>query len=230
MTIPTSALNDPRWTKLPNKRQNGLLEEHRYSEVHAAWWDSTYDWFKEKCNEQGIVVDEVYFSGFYSQGDGACFEGWVHSWATLLPLIKREAWLTTALDESWRLSIRTSQRYSHSGTMSTSFTAELAENPYDEEEELLQHSAWGIANPLTQADLDALEEDILRHCRDLADEAYRALEEEYDHLTSDETVVGWILDNLDDDELRDPDEEYDCGEQEDSGDEQVDHSRQLELF
>jgi len=44
--------------------------------------NTSYDWdqfitddFKEKMNAIGFVVSNTYFSGFWSQGDGACFEG-----------------------------------------------------------------------------------------------------------------------------------------------------------
>ena len=39
------------------------------------WWDSVYDDAKEIGKLMGIDIDNIYFSGFSSQGDGACFEG-----------------------------------------------------------------------------------------------------------------------------------------------------------
>jgi hypothetical protein len=53
-----------------------LIEKYRYFNVEwGAWWDCTYEMFKERMMEQGILVTDIYFSGFCSQGDGACFEG-----------------------------------------------------------------------------------------------------------------------------------------------------------
>ena len=42
------------------------------------WYDATFDDAKQCLALAGFTVDKIYFSGFSSQGDGACFEG---SWA-----------------------------------------------------------------------------------------------------------------------------------------------------
>ena len=39
------------------------------------WWDSVYEDTKEIGKLMGIDIEEIYFSGFWSQGDGACFVG-----------------------------------------------------------------------------------------------------------------------------------------------------------
>lgn len=39
------------------------------------WFDSVYDGFREDLALLGIEVDEMYFTGFWSQGDGASFSG-----------------------------------------------------------------------------------------------------------------------------------------------------------
>jgi hypothetical protein len=46
--------------------QNGLEYE---------WWDHTYDTAKDAGRILGIDMDAIFFSGFWSQGDGACFTG-----------------------------------------------------------------------------------------------------------------------------------------------------------
>ena len=40
------------------------------------WWDSVYEDAKEVGECLGIRVDDISFSGFYSQGDGCCFSGY----------------------------------------------------------------------------------------------------------------------------------------------------------
>lgn len=40
------------------------------------WWDSVYDDAKEVGECLGVRVDDISFSGFYSQGDGCCFSGY----------------------------------------------------------------------------------------------------------------------------------------------------------
>lgn len=39
------------------------------------WWDFTFECAKEIGKLIGINIDDIYFSGFSSQGDGACFVG-----------------------------------------------------------------------------------------------------------------------------------------------------------
>lgn len=39
------------------------------------WWDSVYEDAKVIAALMGIKITNIYFSGFASQGDGACFEG-----------------------------------------------------------------------------------------------------------------------------------------------------------
>lgn len=227
-----SVLDHPRWAKLPSKRQEELLGEYRGVNVDHDWWDFLFEDFTNRCAAQGIGVSagDIHFSGFCSQGDGACFEGYVNDWAKILDAIKRPELLDLAEEHCWRYNVYSRGRYSHSGTMSGELNAELPENPYDEEEDPLRFTAWNLANPMTQCDLDELESDLLAHFRGLADDLYSDLEQEYDYFTDDEQVVDWILDNLDDDELRDPDEDLDEEpEQEDEGGQETD-TRQLELF
>ncbi len=39
------------------------------------WWDDVYESAKEVGKIIGIDINNIYFSGFYSQGDGVCFDG-----------------------------------------------------------------------------------------------------------------------------------------------------------
>jgi hypothetical protein len=61
-----------------------LIDKYRHINVeHVEWWDSEYDCFKQDMAEVGIEVDNIYFSGFWSQGDGACFEGKIDNMAVV---------------------------------------------------------------------------------------------------------------------------------------------------
>jgi len=52
-----------------NARQNYI--EH----IDWPWWEETYKYLKNMCKNFGLEITDIWFSGFYSQGDGACFEG-----------------------------------------------------------------------------------------------------------------------------------------------------------
>ena len=58
--------DDAKETAIANYRENNLDYE---------WWDCSFDVFKTMGVLMGIDIDAIYFSGFASQGDGACFEG-----------------------------------------------------------------------------------------------------------------------------------------------------------
>ena len=218
-----TALEDPRWLALSKERRDALLEKHRNTNVeHVEWYDSVYEQFIENCAEKGIRVathdvrtvggktfaqPSIYFSGFWSQGDGACFEGWVDDWPKFFAaagcpeLTDLYEKLTDPLSLSWTHS----GHYYHSDC--TSFSSELwASNPYDPDDDVLQYAAWSTIMK-DGAVFDEKENDLIEFVRGLMDELYKDLEEEHDYLTDDERVVEHILDHCEDELVEDEDEE-----------------------
>lgn len=218
-----TSLEDPRWLALSEERRDALLEKHRNTNVeHVEWWKDVYERFDEDCVEKGIhvghhnikvvsgktvVKPSIYFSGFYSQGDGACFDGSVNDWpkfltacgrADLVPMYEK-------LDHFLVLSWGHSGHYYHSGC--TDFGSDLyIENPFDEENDVLQYATW---DTITEGGniFDALEDDFIKYVRSLMDDLYTTLEEEHDYLTDDERVVEYILDHCEDELVEDEEEE-----------------------
>lgn len=217
-----TALEDPRWLALSEERRDALLEKHRDANVFDEWWDSVYEMFAEDCAEKGVEVDthtirtvggkqaqrhSIYFSGFWSQGDGACFGGRVNDWpkflvacgrADLVPMYEK-------LDHTLVLSWCHSGRYYHSGC--TDFGSDLyTENPFDEEDDVLQYATW---DTITEGGniFDALEDDFIKYVRSLMDDLYKQLEEEHDYLTSDEAIAEYILGHCEEELVEEDDEE-----------------------
>lgn len=204
-----SALEDPRWTALPKHRQDELLEKYRYWDVCSSfeWWDCIEEQFKEECLNVGIRVDKMYFSGFGSQGDGACFRGRVVDWAAYLTELKFGQYIKFASACGWSYYVTTSGRYNHSGTMQGEADLGLTDeyfNPHDPDEDPLRHDAWNLVNKDVPTDLilGQIEDSITSDFRTRADDLYRRLEKEHDYLTSDEYVVERLLDEMSDEELR----------------------------
>lgn len=130
----------------------------------------------------------VWFSGFWSQGDGACFEdhlsyargasqkirdyasqdATLHGIADRLQAIQRRNFYQLAAEVSYR------GRYSHEYTMSVEVTRD---------------------SPVWQPPTEGTEEIVIEALRDLARWLYRQLEAEYDHLTSDDAVEDAIVGN-----------------------------------
>jgi hypothetical protein len=189
-----------RFNALPARQRDEILDKHRHWNVdHIEWWDSTYDCFKRDMEIIGIEVDKMYFSGFYSQGDGACFEGLVGDWPKFLESVGYTCPALTALAaEAWGFSVKHSGHYYHENC--THFSSDMVSpDDYSEsemDEFVYAHSPYktDIQNAAFVAILkgynfssleDEFEEAFKAHMRAL----YNQLEAEYDDLTSDESVL-----------------------------------------
>lgn len=200
----TMMTDQRRWDLLPESQQERLLEEHRDWNVRDfEWWDFVYESFTERLsNDYGIHVFDMRFSGFWSQGDGASFCGQVDDWIKVLRAINQPELLQWANECDWRFSSSYGDsRYCHANTMSFSEDITMDECPYDEEDEKLQYDVWHLVRP-SDKDLENLESKLADLFKDLAYELYRELDDEYEHLTSDESVIDAIMNHFSDEELK----------------------------
>jgi len=145
------------------------------------WWDCVYEDAKECAKLIGIDIDRIYFSGFYSQGDGACFEGnygYKKGGAKALkqhaPKDKELANIADGLQELQRknfyslsASVRHRGHYHHE--MCTEFSIENTRH------------AYGDVDSDTEESLKDLLRDFMRWI-------YRRLEAEWEYLNSDASV------------------------------------------
>ena len=190
------------------------LAREKYGRAPVDWDEYVYDRFKEEGRDKGFSIDEIQFSGFYSQGDGASWTGRVNlmmfiehfikpehpefsKYAVLLELM-RNGWV----DEVMCIS-RRSFHYNHSGTMSSDSIRSVADLGQNNGATLEK----GILAGATVFELDQaidsenlilrLEELVLDEAKDYADEIYKALREEYEGYTSEEAfkeliyINGW---------------------------------------
>lgn len=178
-----------------------LLEKHRDINVHDDWWQPTYDAFADEMRLKGIRVDRMFFSGFSSQGDGACFEGRVDDWSLFLPTVGVTCLaVVTLAKEHWCLSVEHRGRYyhehcthfdiympnpeDHGRIYYGSFAERYTPHPWDADD--IRTNAWLAL--LQQVDYSKLEEDMQEAFRDHMGDLYKRLGKEYDYLTSDEVV------------------------------------------
>jgi hypothetical protein len=129
----------------------------------------------------GINIDKVYFSGFSSQGDGACFEGsyeykkgWKKALKEYAPNCKEVLEIAQGLQalqstNFYKLSAQVVQsgHYNHSGCTSIEVTE--------------KETGYSIG--------DDIEEEMKSLLRDFMDWIYKSLETEYEYQTSEKAFL-----------------------------------------
>lgn len=186
-----------------------LIERYRDINVDDNWWqDEIYAFTEELFRRTGVTVStkDVYFSGFWSQGDGACF---MLGAELLADFLLRMGWQDTypALfaDENATFSVSRpyGRGYSHSGTM----YADIEHRPDDWIADAFMKAVEQARYTAACAEQEACTKDIQDFFRAEADRLYASLEKAYEYLTSDEAVWEAILAN----DLHIQEEEEDVG-------------------
>jgi len=181
------------------------MEKHRYINVeHHEWWDCVYEDFKEDMREVGIDVTRMYFSGFWSQGDGACFEGGFDNVLTYLDHHHKDQYpmIRKLLEHDGCVYVRCahSGHYYHANCTEFWVVADTLTDKVPQPTEFPGTIVEQWQEQL-QDEMDDFEGDVIEQWRSYMDDLYRKLEEAYDYLVSDEAVWETIEANeLDEDE------------------------------
>jgi hypothetical protein len=170
-----------QFNELSEESKNVAREWYRNGNFDYPWHEGTVDDFK--ANQKEFNVEQVYFSGFYSQGDGAMFEYSDISSQykeQLIDGLKLPEWKKRVLKKYTYISCsgKHSGHYYHERSCSHSFNIEADNGAqyYPNIERLID---------LVAADIeDAIEQNYISIAREL----YRNLEKEWDELNSDESV------------------------------------------
>ena len=170
-------INLYQFDELNEETKKKVLEKFRYINVEWDWYEPVYEGFKEIVSEYGIEIDDMNFSGFYSQGDGASFTGEISDFKKFAEKtgLEKLARFSKVIEENLVMKIkRYSSNYYHSGSVYADVYGSYVSHP-------------AIENPI---------EGKLREVKEeLCEKLYRILEEEYDYLTSDEVVKETIIAN-----------------------------------
>ena len=185
-----------KFDELSDEAKQTAIDSNRSWNVQDfEWWDSSFESFADAAELFGLDIRQtrkslmdgtfrrdpaIYFSGFSSQGDGACFDGYyTHKKGALkatkqafpgdseLLCIVRDL-QTLQQRNFYQLTATTKHRghYNHSGCMD--ITVDRADG---------------------KAVSDDDEESLKQLLRNFADWIYSSLEKEYDYLTSDEAIA-----------------------------------------
>lgn len=182
-----------------SSQRTALLEKYRYINVeHNNWWDCVESDFIEDMKQVGIQVDKTYFSGFWSQGDGACFVGSLDNALTYLnhhhvdqfPMLRK---LIEMGGSVWATSHHRG-RYYHSSSVSINAECEAfwqCANPKSE----LQEAVIQRWDDMVDKEIVDFEAALAEQWRTYMNDLYTKLEEEHDYLTSDDAVWDTLVAN-----------------------------------
>jgi len=170
------------------------------------WWDSTYEYMKEEGeHKHGFRVDDIRFSGFWSQGDGASWCGavdlgdWVrktfnstdleHPLTQIFLALLDEGWIESKVLVSFN-----SSRYSHEETMhvnSIDHYHRIEDGSVMEMGMLKGALVHDLIKMLDCAGgyLRSLDERLVEECQDFARTIYKELEADYRAQTTEESIA-----------------------------------------
>ena len=183
------------------KYSQELLDKYRNMNVDFDdWSDLVVRNFKERVSEYGIDAGDIQFSGFCSQGDGACFSGYVYdidkfmkamggSWddyPNILAVLKK---LGEDIYISWK---HNNSNYYHENTLSFDIEYGRLVDALSWYSPQLLLDAADALDCAADAEHQVLEEDICSFIKGLCRELFRELRDEYEYLTSDEAVADAI--------------------------------------
>jgi len=163
-----------KFNELTEKVQKELIEKNRdHATEHNDWFEPIIEGFKEDMKDYSLEEIEIGFTGFYSQGDGACFHGDVYDTVGFAGDLKKEGYLPDDYDEETAYTleisiIKTSNHYEHENTITGNVEGDWAN------------------------DHDLLENAVTKWARDKSRELYKSLEKYHDELTSDEYVIEYL--------------------------------------
>jgi hypothetical protein len=167
-----------KYTELNEAQKSQAIEKNRDWNTGDSYWNEcTIEDAKEIGKLLGIDMENIFFSGFSSQGDGACFTGSFAYAKGMLKEIKSYAPLDTRLH-----AIARDMQELHRKNFYRSYGTISHRGHYYHERSML-------------VDVETQEDEWLEVFADLALWIYRQLEKEYDYQSSDEAIAESIIAN-----------------------------------
>ncbi|PWN64120.1 hypothetical protein [Chryseobacterium viscerum] len=189
------------FSELEKEVREKVLERFRYCNTHHDWWETEYDDFVSICSLLGITTSpqEIFFSGFWSQGDGSTF-------ASKVDIQQFTKGIT---QESWRKHAPTLKlnfppfsfgkrmlNLIESGDIEISIWTEAPNKgywvKYHSKNELTNHSK---TYPNIEQELEKLEDWAEQSMKILNTYLYENLRNSYEYLICDKAVQETIEDN-----------------------------------
>jgi hypothetical protein len=177
-----------KFDELSESAKQKAIDDYRQDGFDYDWWDAVYEDARQIGEIIGIKIDNIYFSGFSSQGDGACFEGKYTYTKGSVKKIKDHA----PQDEELHRIARELQKLQKKNFYSLSAKVKQSghySHEYCTEIEVCDNlNSYGDVTVETEKALSELLRDFMRWI-------YKSLETDWDYLSSDEQIVETIQAN-----------------------------------
>lgn len=198
-----------KFDELDERAKNKVRRWHNESLQLNEWYEFIIDEAKTKGYEHGFSIDDIRFSGFYSQGDGASWTGYVrlrrfmethippghklYTRAQIYAELVADGWVAPSVDVS-----RRSYHYVHENTMEIGDIDDEAlhslssnsDEVITSESILKGANVYELASSIDVADFAVeLHELMQGKAREYAQEIFRELRNEYEYQTSDEVIA-----------------------------------------
>ena len=208
-----------KFTELTPEAKAKAME--RYNEPQDYWYETTLEQAKEDGKALGFDIDNIVFSGFCSQGDGASWTGNINLGEYIDANIKDDdpkhasyMVMRELIRNEWVAPLEIDRRtfmYCHSNTMQNGGAIDHAYEVADRDEHdraldegiLAGASVRELYNSINgEYLLFELCELAFNHAKRYADEIYKLLEADYDHYSSEEVFADtaeineWDFDNI----------------------------------
>jgi hypothetical protein len=141
------------------------------------WWEFVYEDAKEIGTILGIRVDNIYFSGFWNQGDGACIEGRYNYAKESCKKIRERAPQDKELHRIADTLYAIQKRFFYGIVTTVQHTGRYYHN----------HSVSFAHYTDPEVATELFEDDLEQVLRDFMDWVYKRLENEYEYLQSFES-------------------------------------------
>ena len=194
-----------QYNELSEKAKEKARDNYLTNWMHDDWSDRTIDYMKEEGHHKhGFRVDDIRFSGFWSQGDGASWCGsvnvpaWIKSKPTEYQQHATTQIILALIDEGWVdeqvLESFGSSRHVHEYSMD--ITEIAGHEPEDDDLKVesgmfkgasvreLMHIVGCTGGALYDMDKE-LKEDVIAFARTI----YRELEADYEAQTTEEAIA-----------------------------------------
>jgi hypothetical protein len=187
----------------PEAKKHAIDSNRDYSTEGYDWPEPIIEGFTEEMEAIGMTDIDCQFSGFYSQGDGASFTGKVNDNETFLKAIginsssvglgnkpspKIESALNSISENIYITIQRNDRNYYHHNTISANVEV-------DGDEEIQIDLGLGMIIDIDVNDIcEKIEPIITDWAREKSKGLYRDLENYYEELSSDETIVSDLAD------------------------------------